>query len=191
MELTERLDSVGFDKDLSGLTDMKVSHVWLGYGDALFLECDRLKKEKQALSKKDGTFKTLLVGQVTFMLSCAWRVENRYTVAYGIDSGQRMLSHRTKKMVGSSIESVKTTGRIPELTIALQNGQVIRTFQSFKGPPQWSIGFDDLALINIEPEWKTNDVSVWLRFQNRSYMRCYCFDEATFKPKKFLRKYGL
>lgn len=33
MELTERLDSVGFDNDLSGLTGMKVSHAWLGYGD--------------------------------------------------------------------------------------------------------------------------------------------------------------
>lgn len=133
----------------------------------------------------------MLVGQVTFMLECMWQVENRYSVAYGIDSGQRILSHRAKKMAGARIESVKTTGRIPELTITLQSGQVIRTFQSFKGPPKWSIGFDDLALINIEPEWKTNDVSVWLCYQNRSYVRCYCFDEATFKPKKFLRKYGL
>ena len=186
MELTERLDSMRFDKDLSGLTGMKVSRVWLGYADALFLECGRLKKEKHPLAKK-----TSLQGQVTFMLDCGWRVENRYTVAYGRHSGPRMLSHRTKKILGVSIESVQATGRIPELEIALLNGQVIRTFQSFEGSPGWSIGFNDLALINIEPEWKMNDVSVWLCFQDRSYMRAYCFDETTFKPKKFLRKYGL
>ena len=193
MELTERLDSVGFDKDSSGLTGMKVSHVWLGYADALFLECGRLKQKEFLLPNKGGTIssKTSLKGQVTFMLDCGWRVENRYTVAYGRHSGPRMLSHRTKKIVGARIESVETIGRIPELTIALQNGQVIRTFQSFEGPPQWFIGFHDLALIDIEPEWKMNDVDVWLCFKDRCYMREYCFDEATFKPRKFLRKWGL
>lgn len=194
MELTERLDSVGFDEDLSGLTDMKVSHAWLGYADALFLECGRLKKERHPRPRKDGTVlssRTWLRGQVTFMLDCEWRVENRFSVAYGRHSTSRKLSHRMKKMRGDSISSVKASGRIPELSIELKSGQVIRTFQSFEGCPNWSIGFNDLSLIGIAPEWKMNEASVWLGFKNKAYRRFYCFDGKTFKPQKFLKEYGL
>jgi hypothetical protein len=52
MVLTERLGSVEFAKDVSSLSGMKISRVWLGYADALFLECGRLKREKQPLPKK-------------------------------------------------------------------------------------------------------------------------------------------
>ena len=182
MQLNERINSLTFERDISVIVGMKLSKVWLGYADALFLECGRLKKE---------LIKGHLEGQVTFMLDCQWRVENKWTVAYGRDSTSKLISNRTKKIVGERVETVEAIGGIPELLITLQNGQVIRTFQSFKGPPNWLIGFNDLELLNIEPEWKSNDVSVWIKFEDRSYMRSYCLDDQAFKPKKFLKKYGL
>ena len=191
MEVTERLDSVRFDEDLSVLTDMTGSHAWLGYADALFLECGRLKKERCPLPVRDGSFRTQLKGQVTLMLDCEWRVENRFTVAYGRHTTSRKLSHRLKKMLGDSIRCVKASGRIPELSIELKSGQVIRTFQSYEGCPKWFILVNDLSLIDVAPQWKMNDASVGLRFENKAYRRSYAFDEKTFKPRKFLKEYGL
>jgi hypothetical protein len=124
------------------------------------------------------------------MLDLGWRVENRYTVAFGRYSSARKLAHRTRMLVGDRIDSVGLSGRVPELSILLESGKTIRTFQSYEGPPQWSIGFWDLSLIDVEPEWKRNDVSVWLGFKNKGYVRSYCFDERAFKPRGFLQKFG-
>ncbi len=189
MQLEQRLDSARFHEDLSVLRGMKIGRVWLGYADALFLECGRLKKER--ILPASSPLSTVLIGQVTFMLDCQWRIENRFTVVCGRDSRPRKLSHRAQKMVGLSIESVEATGRVPELAIALRNGQFIRTFKSYEGPPRWSVGFRDPALLDIQPEWQSNDVSVWLCFEDRSFMRHYCFDEVKFRPRKFLRQYGV
>lgn len=189
-QVNERLTLSRFQKDLSALAGLKVSRVWLGVADALFLECGRLKRVKLLRPRRDRT-KTTLEGQVTFMLDCEWRVENRHTVDYGSVSSSRVLARRTEQMVGTHIVSVEAVGSVPELAITLQCGQIIRTFMSYEGPPRWSVGFNDLTLLDLEPEWAANDVSVWLGFENKSYQRFHCLDPTTFKPKKFLKKYGL
>jgi len=196
MQLNDPITSSTFRRDVSVLAGMKVSRIWLGYANVLFLECGRLWKEpmpahllKMKVPPGHHRRRFTLKGQVTFMLQCVWRVESGREVEFGWSD--KDLSERLGLLAGQRIRSVKASGEVSELEITLGNKLVIRTFQSFVGPPEWSIGFRDMALANCEPEWKLkqNDVSMWLKFDGGSFVRGYCFDQTIFEPKAFLARY--
>jgi hypothetical protein len=197
MELHEPITASAFRRDVSALAGMKVSSVWLGGANVLFLECGRLWKRpvpahwlRMRMPPGCHRRRFTLKGQVSLMLHSVWRVESGQEVEFGWSD--KDLSERLGPLAGQRIRSVKAVGDVPELEITMGNRQVIRTFQSFEGRPLWSIGYHDMALANCEPEWKLkqNDVSMWLKFDGGSFVRAYCFDQTTFEPKAFLAQYG-
>lgn len=186
MEVYDHITAREFLKDVKRIEGYKVSKVCLGYANALFLECGRLKTEVIKTSK--STTK-LVYGQITFLLDCNWRVERKKSIEFGMQCGDRKIENRIKGLKGTRIVSISTTHRIPELCITLDDGRVISTFTDHITYPAWSIGFKDLHCIEIDPEWKSNDVSVWLSYDKGGFRKGYCFDENKFSDPEYLKKY--
>ncbi len=149
MQVYDRITVSQFQLHVDRIAGFKITRVWLGYSNALFLECGRLKKEKLCTKKKTTRN---MHGQVTFMLDCNWRVEKKRSIEFGIDSSDRIINNRTEKLVGRRISSISTTNRVPEFSIALDDGRIISTFTAYSSMPRWFIGFKDLTTIDIDPE---------------------------------------
>ena len=176
----ERIGLDKFNKHVERIAGYKITRVWLGYADVLFLECGRLKKEKLPTSKG---IRWSTHGQITFMLDCQWRVEKKRSIDFGISDSTKKLENRIKGLVGLRIASVSAVNRVPELCIELDDGRCVRTFTAHRTMPAWFIGFNDLRCIDVDEVWKKNDVDVWLSFERGGYCRSYCFDEREFKGK--------
>src|SRR5437588_10390491 len=69
---------------LADLRGRRVSHVWRGYGSALFLEFGELAKTRK-LNGKPGQ----PVGDLSLMVEWSWRVENKNTILGGSWSNER------------------------------------------------------------------------------------------------------
>ncbi|MFC1782278.1 hypothetical protein ACFL02_01665 [Planctomycetota bacterium] len=186
MEVYDRITRSDFQEHIERIVGFKISRVWLGYANALFLEFGRLKKEK-LISTKGVRWSAY--GQITFMIEGGWRVEKRRSIEFGIDFSDRKIENRIKGLEGRRIASISTVNRIPELSIELDDGRVITTFCSHSTMPSWHIGFKDLRCIDIDAVWKDNDdLSVWLTYERGGFQRRYCFDEREFSDPKYLRK---
>lgn len=189
MEVFDRITGSEVERHLARLAGMKISRVWLGHADALFLECGRLRAETVRTSKR---VVRPVHGQVTFMLECCWRVEKARSLDFGIFSRRGIIDERHRGLKGRRIAGVEATGRIPELRIELDDGRAVSTFTAHRKEPGWSIGFKDLRRIEVDEVWKGNDVSVWLSFAGGRFRRGYCFDERDFSDKAYLRRvYGV
>jgi len=188
MEIYDRITASEFQRHMSRIEGFKISHVWLGYAQALFLECGRLTRDR-LFEKKTGRRNP--DGQITFMLEPSWRVEKTRSIDFASDFGERLVENRTRKLVGLRIVSICAIGRVPELSIELSDGRAITTFGAYQSSPVWSIGFKDLRYIDVDEVWKQNDVSAWLSYEG-GYRRGYCFDEAEFSDPKYLKqRFGL
>lgn len=185
MEVFDLITASEFERHAKRIASYKISRVWLGYANTLFLECGRLKKEQ---IKIKGKTRWSSHGQITFMLECFWRVEKKRSIEFSIDSSDRKVCNRINGLKGLSVTSISTTGRIPELVIELGDGRLITTFTTHASTPNWFIGFRDLRCIDVNQAWMDNDVSVWLAFERGTFRRSYCFDERVFTNKKYLRK---
>jgi hypothetical protein len=154
--------------DLNAACGLKINHAWLGYANALFLECGKLTAPQERQNNPKG--------QVTFMLDCRWRVMNKYSVDFGCDNSDRIIENRVLKLIGTVVESIDLSSGMPELSIGLSSGRNIETFQSYKGSPEWSVGFYDVTLVEMEQRWTELASSMWISFSDKSFLRSYCYD---------------
>lgn len=184
MEYIEKITKEQLQTHLKGIFDIQINHAWLGYTNALFLECGKLRQESI-----NGKRRNNLLGQVTFMLESDWRIEKTRSILCGRDSNERKLEGQIKKLIGLKIKDICLVNRIPELLISLENKWLIQTFTGWDKYPRWSIGFNDLCKIAVHPEWKKEDVSVWLSFEKGGYRKSFCFDDEVFRNKMFLNDY--
>jgi hypothetical protein len=120
---------------------MTISHVWFGFGSALFLELGALSERK----RKDGSIGNPQ-GEITVMVDFDWRVELQRSILGGSNDSKRRRTSISKKLLGTTIISVQVIGRIPELQLQLANGLWIVTFSHDKGQPTWAVGFKALGL---------------------------------------------
>ena len=180
MEYIEKIKKEELEAHLNGLCGIQINHVWLGYMNALFLECGKLTKDKKRENPQ---------GQISFMLEGDWRIENARSISLGRFSKEKRLEKQIKTLIGLKIKSISLVNRIPELLIELESGQYIQTFTGWDTNPQWFVGFLDSCKAVVHPEWKKEDVSIWLSFERGGYRRSYCFDDEVFRNKKFLREY--
>jgi ATP diphosphatase len=115
-------------------TGLKVSHVWRGYGSALFLELGTLTLTTLR-NGRTGQPR----GEVGVMIESAWRVEDEMTILAGIWSEEQEWQALFDRLVGREVQGLTAVGRLPELSVDLGGNLHVVSFTSHTGEPAWAL----------------------------------------------------
>lgn len=118
------------------LRGARISHVWCGYGSALFVECGPLSESQ--LRRKDGSTGNPK-GRWSIGLDCDWRVEAESRVVCGSHDEEGAWTTTLGGLVADEIASVETFGDVAELRVTLQSGKRLLTFALDHSGPEWSL----------------------------------------------------
>lgn len=114
------------------LIGMPVSHVWRGYGSAIFLEFGALRPRVRMDGSPGNSS-----GEITLGIEWSWRFERRRSIAGGAWSDPRRWPGLFRKISGATVVDLRTIGTLPEIELSLSNGVRIVSFMIDEGQPQW------------------------------------------------------
>ena len=120
-----------FIKSLKGKL---VTHVWRGYGSAIFLEFGVLTERKR---HEEITGQP--VGEVTVMIEWSWRIERPRSILGGSWTNERRWPSMFNRLVNSEVAGVDFLGTLPEIVICLSNGLRVASFMTAEGQPSWAV----------------------------------------------------
>ena len=116
------------------LMDLPVSHVWTGYGAALFLEFGAISPT----TRRDGS-PGQGKGVVGLGTEWGWRIETTAAILCGSDSDSGRWRTAFDRLMGRQVTGLDFLGQLPELELHLTGDLRLRTFTSAERQPQWSI----------------------------------------------------
>jgi hypothetical protein len=123
-----------FNRITGELIGQPVSHVWRGYGSALFLEFGRLTPR----ARRDGS-QTNPDGDFTLMIEWSWRIENATSIICGSWSEEQLWVPAFDHLRDALVVAITTFGRLPEIDVELSNGLHVVSFMTAEGQPEWSL----------------------------------------------------
>ena len=122
-----------FEDFRKALLGLEVSHVWLGYGSALFLELGRLRPGR---TRRNGTTGNP-AGDITVMIDWSWRVEESVSIICGSWSEKERWKPTVDLLLGAVVVDATLFGRLPEISVQLSNGMFVVSFMTDEGDPEW------------------------------------------------------
>ena len=122
---------VAFSKSLIGLP---VSHLWQGYGSAIFLEFGELRQRL----RRDGT-EGNPQGEFTLTIEWSWRIEGKRRIWCGSWSERARWSKAFSRLEGAKVVSVSLYGRLPEIELTFSNGLHLLSMMTSEGDPEWGL----------------------------------------------------
>jgi hypothetical protein len=131
--MTEK-ETAAFEQFVSPLLGLPVSHVWRGYGSAIFLEFGSLHPTR-LLSGKGGNDQ----GEMGLMIEWSWRIEGKRRIWCGSWSDDERLLPFLQRLLGRSVEAVATFGRLPEIDVSFSGGLHLLSMMTAEGDPQWAL----------------------------------------------------
>ena len=117
------------------LIGKQISHVWRGFGSAIFLEFGELSYDGLLINDSNRNPN----GEVTLMIEWSWRVEKIRSIMGGSWSSDRKLLGMLKKLLGLTVVDVKISAGLPEIILLLSNGLKLQSFMTAEGQPGWAI----------------------------------------------------
>jgi hypothetical protein len=160
----------------------RIAQVWQSVSPCIFLEVGRLRRKSTRSNNPSG--------QITFMIESDWRVEKPRSIHFGSGFSDRRIDKALPSLIGTRIIAVGLIGRLPELTIELDDGRVISTFTDWSNRPRWSIGFEDTKLFNLHPLPSDADITPWMCVQRGRLEIEYCYDDVKPALRKLFRRLG-
>lgn len=121
-----------FTKSLVGLP---VSHIWRGYGSALFLEFGRLSP----WVLKNGRRLQNDRGEMGLMIEWSWRIENEHSILAGSWSEEDNWNDFFAQLIGCYVTKASLFGRLPEIQLDLSNGMYLCSVMTADDDPSWAI----------------------------------------------------
>ena len=128
------MNDSGFCRRREALIGRELSHIWRGYGTALFLEFGRLQNVVL-----NGRPLRQPVGDMNIGLGCTWRIEDGVTILAGSNGEEEGWPAVFRGLLGCKVTDVMLQGRIPELVLDLDNGCRLQTFTDYDDSPDWTI----------------------------------------------------
>ena len=122
------------------VTGKTISHVWRGYGSALFLEFGELTPQ----TSHDGRDLDPS-GHITLMIEWSWRISTENSILAGSWSDEETWPDIFQDLVGSTLEAIELFGELPEVRLTLSSGHRVVSFMTSDGQPEW-------ALISRQPD---------------------------------------
>ena len=111
------VDEEYFRRFTEPVIGLPLSHLWRGYGSAIFLEFGLLSKR----FRRDGSDGNP-VGELTLMIEWSWRIEGKRRIWCGSWSDEDRWPRAFARLSGTTIVSISLIGRLPEIDLALSNG---------------------------------------------------------------------
>jgi hypothetical protein len=130
MHAVDTFNRIGAD-----LVGMKVSHLWRGYGSAIFLEFGALSPGRV---RRDGTPGNP-TGEVTIGIEWSWRVEDATSIVCGSWSEEELWQPSLDLIRNSSVMGISLFSRLPEIDLALTGDRHLVSFATAEGQPQWHL----------------------------------------------------
>jgi hypothetical protein len=132
------------------LIGLPLSHLWRGYGSAIFLEFGRLTPSTRI--RRDGTACNPR-GELGLMIQWSWRIENTAAILCGSWSEEPLWEPTFDLLRNEAIVELSVVGRLPEIVVALTGSLYVSSFMTAEGDPQWSL-FDrreaTLRTLNVQ-----------------------------------------
>jgi len=125
-----------FEAFVSPLIGLPVSHIWNGYGSAIFLEFGLLTPSTRR--RRDGSPGNPK-GQFTLMIEWSWRIEGKRRIWGGSWSEAEQWTKLLPRLKDANVISISLIGRLPEVAVALSNGLHLASFMTAEGDPEWAI----------------------------------------------------
>lgn len=116
-------------RPLIGLT---VSRVWQGFGSTICLELGMLSTDET----KHGRH---VYGEANIFIEWDWRVERGTRALFGSSDSGPTIKKRIAELEGAVVTDVAVYGTVPELSVTLSTGHVLRTMVMTYGEPRWRI----------------------------------------------------
>lgn len=129
-----KLPPVSFEDFTSSLLGLPVSHIWRGYGSAIFLEFGFLRPRH----RRDGTLGNPN-GDWTLIIEWSWRIEGKRRIWSGSSSDEERWPRIFSCVKGATVASLTLVGRLPELDLGLSNGLHFVSVMTAEGDPQWGL----------------------------------------------------
>lgn len=121
------------DVSVSGLA---VTHVWHGYGQALFVELGQLTPSDKV--RRDGTSRNP-TGQVSIEFHGGWRIEIDRRIGCGDKAEPDEIERIVASLMGRTAAHLTTMGQLPEIVLALNGGYRLVSFTATAGDPDWAV----------------------------------------------------
>ena len=115
------------------LVGREVTHVWRGYGTAIFIEIGKLIK-KEDRKNPDGEF--------TIAIEGTWRVEEGNEIIIGTDEDDAKLNKIFTIFKNLEVTNLNFFARLKEIEIEFNKDLWLSSFEMIGGDPQWSIKND-------------------------------------------------
>jgi hypothetical protein len=127
-------EPLSFDAFTKGLIGLTVSHVWRGYGSALFIEFGEL----HTTQKQDGSTGNP-TGDITLMIEWSWRIEKPCSILGGSWSSEKRWPGMFQKLIGANVIDLRFVGHLPEIEVSLSNGLRVVSFMTAESQPAWAL----------------------------------------------------
>ena len=105
-----------------------ISHVWRGYGTAIFLEIGVLDFNSGNNPK----------GEATIFVEWSWRIEDRNNILLGSFSENEDIGKAIDILKNKKILKVEFFGRLKEIQLQLEGDIWFSSFSTVEGSPEWT-----------------------------------------------------
>jgi hypothetical protein len=117
-----------------GLIGLPLSHLWRGYGSAIFLEFGRLTPRTRRSGEAGNPS-----GELGLMIEWSWRIENTASILCGSWSGEHLWEPTFDLLRNKVVVELSVVGRLPEIVVGLTEGLYVSSFMTAEGNPEWSL----------------------------------------------------
>ena len=134
-----------FELFAASLIGMPISHVWRGYGSALFVELGTTMPR----TRRDGSPGNP-EGEVS-LGEWSWRIEDRTSILCGSWSEEDLWEPAFDQLRNGRVARCELFGLLPEVILTADSGIRLLTFSTTEGQPQWHL----VDRRNGPPRWFT------------------------------------
>ena len=121
-----------FEPFAASLIGLPITHIWRGYGSAVFIECGNL----QPKAKRDGSPGNP-EGEVSLGVEWSWRIEDRVAIRCGSWSEEYLWEPALEGLLNTRIARCELFGLLPEVAITTDQGVRFLSFSTTDGQPKW------------------------------------------------------
>lgn len=121
-----------FHSFASTLVGLPISHVWRGYGSAIFIEIGCLTPRSQRNGAPGNP-----EGAVSLGVEWSWRIEDQIAILCGSWGEEDLWEPALDALRGARIARCELFGALPEVAITTETGTRFLSFSTTEGQPQW------------------------------------------------------
>lgn len=114
------------------LSGKPITHVWRGYGSALFIEIGELSPR----TRRDGSTGHP-EGEVSLGVEWSWRIEDSTTILCGSWSEEDRWESSLSLLRDARVARCELFGLLPEVALTTETGVRFLSFSTTDGQPQW------------------------------------------------------